>query len=60
MVEITLFAAFLLFLGLLGLAEKVWIYIQSRHEKAAAQRIRARRMAEKMPREKSREDYWAA
>lgn len=60
MEAIFIFALWLGILGAAGALVELWDWIQSRHEKAAAQRIQARRMASKNPREKERVDYWAA
>lgn len=60
MEAVFVFAVWLGILGLAGTIMELWEWIQERHEKAAAQRIRARRKAQKLPRKNGREDYWAA
>lgn len=60
MEAIFIFALWLGILGAAGALVELWDWIQSRHEKAAAQRIRARKTANKTPKEKERIDYWAA
>lgn len=60
MEAILVLAIWLGFLGIGGAAAEFWFWLKERHEKVVAQRIQARRMASKNPREKERVDYWAA
>lgn len=60
MVEVFILAVWLGIIGGAFGAVELWGWIQDRHAKAVAQRIQARRMANKKPREKERVDYWAA
>lgn len=60
MEAILILAIWLGFLGVGGTAAEFWFWLKERHEKVVAQRIQARRMANKMPKEKERVDYWAA